>query len=180
MIFFQSILIYHLAYIIELKYLSLNTYEDSHTSSPSRLNQSNSSNNFKQFLNSLKQCFSCKLSPKVPCKTILNFLWKHSLLIFLSVSTFLQIYDLCLCYSLISILICPLKTWNLIIAFFLIFVCNNLNSNNFFIEVTKSSVNLSDNLKGGPNMLNEGTALNEQYNSKNDHDDEDESQIKIK
>ena len=80
-------------------------------------------------------------SIKVLIKISFNYLWKNILfLIFICINLF-QIYDLYLSYKLLSILICPIKTWSMLLAIYLRYKVIHLNKNDFNKFIDTNNLN---------------------------------------
>lgn len=56
---------------------------------------------------------------------------------------FFQLKEIFVCYSIVAILICPFKTWLIILMGFLIYKCKCLNENDFksFLQYKGSNAN---------------------------------------
>jgi hypothetical protein len=109
MLFFQLLLIFHLSFQIETRFLTINFHQESETSS--NLSPQNS---FKLYI-----------------KKFLPSLWANFSFLFLVSFCLLQMYDFYLSYSFYAIIFCPLKTWMLIVSIYLRNKCANLNANDF-------------------------------------------------
>jgi hypothetical protein len=70
-------------------------------------------------------------SLKVPFKFILRTLWNNLSFIFLCFVSLELINDLYCSYGIYSIIICPIKTWSLFIAFYLKYKSTRLNIQRF-------------------------------------------------
>lgn len=90
----------------------------------------------------LKRLFSRRLIDfKLSLKYLINLLWRDLFFIVLLVSNLIQMYDIYSSYSLISILICPLKTYNLIfVSFIRFFKLKNLKLKDFNLNVSTRQI----------------------------------------
>jgi hypothetical protein len=61
----------------------------------------------------------------------LKFLWINISFILLTLVALKEMRDLHICYSFLSVIICPYKTWSLVLAFYLRHKCSNLNEKYF-------------------------------------------------
>lgn len=80
-----------------------------------------------------------KSAAKFLCIKFFNSLWINLPFVVLVLVALLQIYDLNRSYAVVAMLVCPIKTWMLGIAFYLRYKCLNLNINDFnkFIDTSK-------------------------------------------
>lgn len=106
MVFFQLLLILHLSFKVESRFLS--SVPSNQEESESFL--SNEGNERRR----LRSSESVSLFKK-----IFNFILANALLAWLVFNCAWSMVDLAYCYSLISAIICPLKTWSLFIAIYL-------------------------------------------------------------
>ena len=107
-------------------------------------------------LNSFKLSFSC----------LLQFLWRDSLFFLFTFLAFFQIYDIYASYSLVSILICPLKTWNLL---FIVYLRYFRLSN---IKLREFSLNISTTTAAATTSTND---LTETFKLNNDRQSDDKN-----
>lgn len=127
MIFFQFLLMFHLSYQIEKRFVNMNKEESS-----------------------IKITNCWKLITQ-------NFTF-----IILVLHCLLNIYDFYRSYSFVSAVLCPFKTWLLLIAFYLRHKCSNLSLSDFnkFIDTSKfNSVNKTNEFVQMPSLkcLNKDT-----------------------
>jgi len=77
---------------------------------------------------------------KLSLSYLLKLLWRDSLFFLLTILLFFQIYDIYASYSLISILICPLKTWNLFFVIYLrYFRLSNVKLREFSLNIATTA-----------------------------------------
>jgi hypothetical protein len=94
------------------------------------------SNNSYLFV--FKKLYSSKKSKEfiLSLRYLLTLIWNDCLFFLLIVLALFQIYDIYASYSVISILICPLKTWNLLfVIYFRLFKLSNLKPNDFNLNL---------------------------------------------
>lgn len=108
MIFFQFLLMLHLANLIEIRFIKITFHNDD-------------DHKFNIF----------------------NYTFQNSTFIILIILNLLNMYDFYLSYSLISVIICPFKTWLLLYAIYLRYKCTQLSANHFeqFIDSSKLNQN---------------------------------------
>ena len=90
--------------------------------------------NHKPTVQHAKQINKSKYFDHFTVKILTNFikfLWSNISFIFLTLLALKDMRDLHICYSFISVVICPYKTWSLILAFYLRYKCGNLNEKYF-------------------------------------------------
>ncbi len=138
MILFQCMLLLHLSYQLE------NRLFEVRKNSADNRNRTLLANNKTSLNDLIKSLFD-----------LINYLINNMSFIILILNCFSQIWDLYLCYSIISVLICPLKTWSLILALYLRFKCKKLTMNEFrkFASIRNYSNDKGDNRKN-QNHLN--------------------------
>lgn len=111
MIFFQLLLIYHLAYQLEKRFLAIS------------LNQN-------ELVNQQEKQRAI-FNPKFLILISIKFLFENFTFILLVLVSLIQIREYYLAYSIFAALFCPLKTWSLILAFYLRNKCCNMSLNHF-------------------------------------------------
>jgi hypothetical protein len=138
MFFFQFLLMLHLSYQIESRFLNIPFIEDD-SNEPLFEQSSSTGNNIKSNTNASL------------CKRIFRYITQNFTFIILVLNAMSSILDLYLCYSLVSVISSPVKTWFLIIAFFLRYKCLRLGQSDFnkFIDIsslktTRSNSNMAE------------------------------------
>ena len=124
-------LMFHLAYQIEDRFLKLPFKDDSKSNNEhEQLSQStNPAIEKKSKLNIFSLLY----------KTLL-FIIRNFSFIFLVLNCATSLLDLYYTYSMISVILSPYKAWFLVLAFYLRYKCSRLNSSDFYKFVEKSSM----------------------------------------
>lgn len=177
--FYQFLLMLHLSYQIERRFLKLTSQDDIINSHQTNAYDSQSSLiHTVGSLSRLKRFLYIK-SYVIFHKTIENI----SFLVLIATSLF-QIKDLYLAYSIISVILCPLKTWLLVLAIYLRHKCINLTVNDFekFIDNSKTShiINRDSHSMLTSNFSEYITNTKGESNRELDEDDSDEDSDNIK
>ncbi len=141
MLFFQFLLMFHLSYQIESRFLSI-PFSDDESNEP-LVQQSTPSTTIKN--QSSKFRFASLLT------LTFRYIAQNFTFIILVLNALSSILDLYLCYSLVSVILSPLKTWFLLVAFYLRYKCSRLGLGDFnkFIDTTRlkttrSSLNMPE------------------------------------
>ena len=128
MVIFQGFLMLHLSYQIECRFLAMPLSDDSNEAFI--LTQQQKKSTMNKF----------ELSLAYVLKFSFSYLCENFFFILLVINCISQIYDLYLCYSLVSIILCPLKTWSLVLAFYLRYKCKSLTVNDFYLCIDTSKL----------------------------------------
>ena len=136
MISFQLLLILDWSYQIEIIYQQIASDGNKSLSEEAKAQKSIS------YLFILQQLFCRRLIDfKLSLKYLINLLWRDSFFILLLISNLIQMYDIYSSYSLITILICPLKTYNLIFVIFIrFFKFKNFKLKDFNLNVSNRQI----------------------------------------
>jgi hypothetical protein len=112
LIFYQFFLILHLSNLIEQRFMNIQ-------------------NGDKGFSFGFSSLPSMRQKFKYVFLYILMGFWNNISFLVVIVTSYMQINDLYLSYEIVAVLICPIKTWLLILAFYLNYKCSHLSVNDF-------------------------------------------------
>lgn len=121
---------FHLSYQIENRFIHLG-FNEHH-------------GNSRRISNNLMSQFGIAIT----IKYLVSLVFRNISFILLLLSAFWNLVDLYYCYSLISVIICPLKLWMPLIAIYLRHKCSNLAYADFerFIDMSKFENNNTNQL----------------------------------
>ena len=157
LIFFQCLLMVHLSFQIEKRFMKMSFHEDTRLFGPNSSSSANGSqtispqavdNSVKSVVHNLiltcrnlgsLSCYQLFSAFKyIVCACICLVVDNLAFALLLFVGLF-QMYDLYLSYSVLAIVVCPIKTWMLIMAIYLRYKATHLTTNDFnkFIDTSK-------------------------------------------